>query len=70
MPESLLDFVRVYMPQRTKEIDYDTPLIDSGLLDSLMLMQLIAFLEKGYAVEIPPTDVVPQNFGSLGRSIP
>lgn len=32
----------------------DTPLISTGILDSLATVKLVLFLEKGYGIEISP----------------
>jgi acyl carrier protein len=43
----------------------DYPLIDNGLLDSLMLMDLIAFVEQCFSVVVDPMEIVPENFGTV-----
>ena len=42
----------------------DTPLLD-GIMDSLALMQLVAFLEEEFATEIDDTEVTAENFRTL-----
>lgn len=37
-------------------------LLGSGLIDSMGIMRLIAFLEKSYSLKIPPEDMVIENF--------
>lgn len=46
----------------TKEIS----LIDSGILDSLTLMELVAALEDAYDIDISVLEIVPENFQSAG----
>jgi acyl carrier protein len=41
-----------------------TPLLQ-GLLDSLALMELVAFIEENYDLSIEPDDLVEDNFESL-----
>jgi acyl carrier protein len=50
--------------QRTK-LDPDQSLLDSGILDSLALLQLIGFIEEQYGIKIAEVDVVPDNFQTL-----
>ena len=45
----------------------DDDLIDSGVLDSLGVFQLIAFLEERFGIAIADTDITPENFGTLQR---
>lgn len=68
MTDPLTDFIQNNALHLSVEVTEDTPLLESGLLDSLLLMNLIAFLERKYGIEIPDEKVVPENFDSL-RSI-
>ncbi len=43
----------------------DDPLIESGVIDSMGVMSLLAFLEKEFSIEIPGDDLIPENFGSI-----
>ena len=45
----------------------DTDLIESGLLDSLALVTLIAALEESFACELPLDDFNLDNFRSVDR---
>ena len=40
----------------------DTLLIDSGLLDSIGVLELVSFIEENFAVELPLDEFVPANF--------
>jgi acyl carrier protein len=42
----------------------DAPLLE-GILDSLALMQLVAFLEEEFDTEIDDTDVTSENFRTI-----
>lgn len=41
------------------------PLISSGLIDSLSILKLIARLETRLGVNIPPTNLQPDDFESI-----
>jgi acyl carrier protein len=43
----------------------DTSLLDSGILDSLSLLQLVVFLEERFGIMVGDTDLLPQNFASV-----
>jgi acyl carrier protein len=45
----------------------DEDLIDSGVVDSLGVFQLVAFLEERFGVAIADTDITPDNFGTIER---
>ena len=42
-----------------------TPLIEDGLLDSMGLMQIVAFLEERAGVRVPDDEVSPDNFETV-----
>jgi acyl carrier protein len=45
-------------------LENDTPLLE-GILDSLALMQLVAFLEEEFDTEIDDTEVTAENFRTI-----
>ena len=45
----------------------DLPLIEARVIDSMLLLRLVAWLESEYGIAIDDTDVVPSNFGSIER---
>jgi acyl carrier protein len=49
------------------ELAGDEDLIDSGVLDSLGIFQLVAFLEERFGVAIADAEITPENFGTLER---
>lgn len=49
-------------------LDEDERLLDSGILDSMGVMELMAFLEEEFGVEVVDVEITEQNLGSV-RSI-
>lgn len=47
----------------------DTPLISSGLIDSMAIVDLIVDLENATGVHIPPSEVQPDDFDSARRIV-
>jgi acyl carrier protein len=47
------------------EINDGEDLIDSGVVDSLGIFQLVAFLEERFGVTIGDEEITPENFGSI-----
>ena len=45
-----------------EDLDGDTDLLGSGILDSLGMVQLIAFVEKEFDFKVEPEDMVIENF--------
>ncbi len=62
----LLAFVRTdLLKDRDVTIDADTYLFENGLVDSLGILTLIAFLELRIGRSIPDQEVVMENFRSV-----
>ena len=49
------------------EIDEDTLLFSTGLIDSFSLVSLMSYIEDEADVRIAPADVKLENFDSIGR---
>ena len=47
----------------------DFPIIESGLVDSLGLFKLIAFVEERLKVKIAPEEIVLENFATIGAIV-
>jgi len=50
---------------RKTPIDDTTSLIEEGILDSMGLMQIVAFLEERAGIRVPDDEVSPDNFETL-----
>lgn len=68
MNDPLTDFIQSNSSHLRIEVTEDTQLLAQGLLDSLLLMRLIAFLERRFGIDLPEEEAVPENFETL-RSI-
>jgi acyl carrier protein len=51
------------------ELDYDTPLISGGIVDSFSMVSLKVFLEKKYNIQIPDAKATPEAFDSVNRIV-
>ena len=43
----------------------DYNLIDSGILDSLTIINLVSYLEKTYTIQFSETEIVPEHLRSV-----
>jgi len=68
MHADLLALVRSRGPDHAG-VAADTDLIDGGLLDSLLLTDLILHIEERYAVAFDAGDVSPANFRSIAAIV-
>ncbi len=70
--EQLVEQVRVWVKQKSREIDSanaeiapDTDLLGTGLLDSLGLIELVAFIEESTKRRINLLDIDPEQFTTI-----
>ncbi len=47
------------------EVAVDTQLIESGLIDSMGIQELIAFIENAYTLEFEMDDLTVDNFATI-----
>ncbi len=75
MPENLkqliIDYVKKeYLEEEDdREINFDTPLISGGIVDSFSMVSLKRFLEKKYAIQIPDAEASPEAFDSVNSIV-
>ena len=49
-----------------EEFNYDvTDMIEDGILDSLEMMEVIASIEREFAIEIDAEEIIPENFKTV-----
>ena len=53
MKEELIEYIKKeFVEDPDEEIDENTPLMSSGLIDSLSIVSLVAFVDKKFGVKI------------------
>ena len=55
-----------YVPD-TVTITEDQSLLDSGVIDSTGVLELIAFVEGQFSIHIEDNEMLPANLDSIGR---
>jgi len=45
----------------------DSSLIDAGVIDSLQLVRVVAYLEETFGVAVADEEIVPKNFESISQ---
>ncbi|HNT00959.1 MAG: acyl carrier protein [Candidatus Saccharicenans sp.] len=56
-----------YLEPDSDPIDYDTPLISGGIVDSFSMVSLKRFLENKYHIQIPDDKATPEAFDSVNK---
>lgn len=49
------------------EVGDDQSFLETGIIDSLGIVQIVAFVESELGAPVPDTDLVPANFDSIAR---
>ncbi len=58
--------IEEFIPDSHKdEISDDLELIKSGILDSLSVLKLVAFIEDSYDIALDPSEIDPENLNSI-----
>jgi acyl carrier protein len=67
MQDRIYAFVMEQLAPRrgVTQLARDESLIDTGIVDSLGIFQLMAFLEEEFAISIADDEVTPDNFRTL-----
>lgn len=56
---------RFFKNAEGKELNYSTPLITGGIIDSILTMQLVVFLEQTYKFEFQAHEVDKDNLDTI-----
>jgi len=66
----LIDFIKNEIMHNSRaNLDPDTDLLGAGILDSIGILQLVAFIEKMFNISVPDEDVVYDNFMSINTLV-
>ena len=65
-PDPILNFVRQeLLNEPNSDITSEDDLLETGLVDSIGMMRLVAFIEAERGSKIPANDLVLENFRSI-----
>jgi len=51
----------------SSRLSSDTSFLDSSILDSTGMLELISFIEQEFAIRIDPTELIPDNLDSISK---
>ena len=61
------EFILEERSLRDLDINDETPLISSGIIDSITTLSLIDFIEKSFNIEFEPYEVDQENLNTINR---
>jgi acyl carrier protein len=60
---------QVVVRQGKDDVSADESLLDSGVLDSASILELVSFLEDRFDFTIPDEELVPENFETINAIV-
>ena len=62
--DALLDFICKQFLVDLEDIEVDKSLVDTGIIDSMGLIEIASFIEQNFNLKIAENEMNRQNFGS------
>ncbi len=71
MQKTVLDFIRenFIMGRSEVSLDPDESLIESGVMDSTGVLELVEFLESTYKIKIEDEELIPENLETINNIV-
>jgi acyl carrier protein len=68
LKDVILQYVtKEYLEDDSEPLDFETPLISGGIVDSFSMVSLKRFLENKYKIQIPDDKATPEAFDSVTK---
>lgn len=68
LKDIILQYVtKEYLEDDSEPLNFDTPLISGGIVDSFSMVSLKRFLENQYNIQIPDEKATPEAFDSVNK---
>ncbi len=68
LKDVILEYVKEeYLEDEDEDINYETPLISGGIVDSFSMVSLKRFLENKYNIAIPDERATPEAFDTVTK---
>ena len=63
--EILKNFISQDKGIKVDELGNDTSLLESGLIDSVNMVQILSFIEEQFGIKVGDDELVPENFETI-----
>lgn len=61
----ITEFITKLALETDTKVGGDTSLLDSGLIDSTGILELVSFLESEFGIQVQDEEIVPENFENV-----
>jgi acyl carrier protein len=70
MRDKIKDFiVENFLFGDDQDLENDTSFLESGIIDSTGILELVTFLDETFNIEIADEELVPENLDSINRIV-
>lgn len=52
---------------RKRSINDEHPLLESGIVDSMGILEVVGFMEQEFAIQVGDEELTPENFQTIAR---
>lgn len=56
-----------FLFEESDTLSEDTPFLESGIMDSTGVLELVSFVEESFGITVADEDLIPENLDSIGR---
>ena len=66
----ITQYIRMRFPAaKSIEVDSEFSLLDSGVIDSLGILDLVEYIEESFEIQAADEDLVPENFETVSALV-
>ncbi len=58
-----------FLFEESEQLKEDTSFLDSGILDSTGILELVAFIEETYGIRVEDNELIPENLDSISNVV-
>ncbi len=58
-----------FLFEESEQLKEDTSFLDSGILDSTGILELVAFIEETYGIRVEDDELIPENLDSISNVV-
>lgn len=67
--EALVDFISLQFYVDKEDIEVDKSLVDTGIIDSIGLIEIAAYIDREYSIKVEESQMTKENFGSVEKIV-
>jgi len=57
--------VKKFPAAKKRQMSDELPLLESGIIDSMGILDVVAFLEQNFAIQLTDEELTPDNFANI-----